>query len=213
LTEIYFLDRVEISIKFFLFSFVHKIYEMCTALNKFIRFNTFRCRIALESSAGRFRIGGQPEDLFDLMNYTDQEGCQIENCEDSFEDGEFEGGRVARSRDRVEADESIIGDNRPRNKHEMKRTEEKNGRLTRRRRYEKEAMQWHEGKQYRHKEPPHRSDTSEPKFRIKSMRSKITRKDQRRVVPNHYLNGDPERPNETFGGATVRNLFKREKMH
>jgi len=185
-------------------------YQICIILNKFIRFDIFRCRIALESSAGRFRIGGQPEDLFDLMNYTNQEGCQIENCEDSFEDGEFGAGRAARSRDRVEADESIIGDNRPRNKHEIKRTE--NGRLTRRRRYEKKATQ-HGGKQYRHKEPPHRPDTSEPELRVKSMRSKITRKDQRRVVPNHYLNGDPEGPNETFDGATVRNLFKREKMH
>ncbi|XP_012226789.1 uncharacterized protein [Linepithema humile] len=162
-----------------------------------------RCRIALESSAGRFRIGGQPEDLFDLMNYTDQESCRIENCEDSFEDGDVGVARAVRSRDRVEADESIIGDNRPRNKHEMKRTEETNGRLTRRRRYEKKATQRHGGKQYRHKEPPHRSDTSEPELRVKSMRSKITRKDQRRVVPDHYLNGDPEGPNETFGGATV----------
>lgn len=145
------------------------------------------------------------------MNYTDQESCQIENCEDSFEDGEFGAGLAARSRDLVEADESIIGDNRPRNKHEVKRTEETNGRLTRRRRYEKKATQRHGGKQYRHKEPPHRSDTSKPELRVKSMRSKITRKDQRRVVPNHYLNGDPEGPNETFGGATVRNLFKKKK--
>ncbi|XP_078041378.1 uncharacterized protein LOC144472297 [Augochlora pura] len=44
-----------------------------------------RCRIALESGMGRFRIGGQPEDLFDLMNRTSQDGCQTENCEEHVE--------------------------------------------------------------------------------------------------------------------------------
>ncbi|CAK9803919.1 hypothetical protein ANTPLA_LOCUS3869 [Anthophora plagiata] len=44
-----------------------------------------KCRIALESSTGRFKIGGQPDDLFDLMNRTSQNGCQTENCEKHVE--------------------------------------------------------------------------------------------------------------------------------
>lgn len=43
-----------------------------------------RCRVSLESSAGRFRIGGS-EDLYNLMNYTHQDGCYTENCQDFFE--------------------------------------------------------------------------------------------------------------------------------
>lgn len=57
-----------------------------------------RCRIALESSAGRFKIGGQPDDLFDLMNRTSQDGCQTENCEQHVEIvAEAARTRVARS--------------------------------------------------------------------------------------------------------------------
>ena len=44
-----------------------------------------RCRIALESSTGRFRIGGEPEDLYNLMNYTHQDACKTENCEELLE--------------------------------------------------------------------------------------------------------------------------------
>ena len=59
-----------------------------------------RCRIALESSAGRFKIGGQPDDQFDLMNRTSQDGCQTENCEQHVEIvAEAARTRVARSMD------------------------------------------------------------------------------------------------------------------
>nr|XP_034174845.1 uncharacterized protein LOC117601767 [Osmia lignaria] len=44
-----------------------------------------RCRIALESNTGRFKIGGQPNDVFDLMNHTSQDSCQTENCERHIE--------------------------------------------------------------------------------------------------------------------------------
>nr|XP_003699220.2 PREDICTED: uncharacterized protein LOC100879835 [Megachile rotundata] len=44
-----------------------------------------RCRIALESNSGRFKIGGQPTDIFDLMNHTSQDNCQTENCERHIE--------------------------------------------------------------------------------------------------------------------------------
>lgn len=40
-----------------------------------------RCRVALESSAGRFRIGGTTEDIYNLMNHTSQEPCRSEFCE------------------------------------------------------------------------------------------------------------------------------------
>lgn len=43
-----------------------------------------RCRIALESSTGRFSIGSS-EDIYSLMNYTHQDGCITENCQDIFE--------------------------------------------------------------------------------------------------------------------------------
>ncbi|GAB1869884.1 CUB domain-containing protein [Camponotus japonicus] len=170
-----------------------------------------RCRIALESSAGRFRIGGQPEDLFDLMNYSDQESCQIEDCEDSIESEGFARSsfsalaRVARSRYRFLEDESIIRDDRSRKEHDCRtrRGAETNRQLTRRRHYEKKATRWYGDRQYHHKEP-NRPGTSEPsRLRIKSMRSKITRQDQRRVAPNRYLNGDSERSNETFGSTTI----------
>ncbi|KYM98101.1 hypothetical protein ALC62_11447 [Cyphomyrmex costatus] len=166
-----------------------------------------RCRIALESNAGRFRIGGQPEDLFDLMNYTDQESCQMENCEDSFDSRE-KGSSVAKGQNRIEADESIIGDDWSRNEYSswipaMKHTTETNGQLARLRHYKKKAIQQYWGEQHRHKELPLKSDTSEPKLRIKSMRSKITRKNHRGVVPNHYFNNDSERPSETISRAMV----------
>lgn len=170
-----------------------------------------RCRIALESSAGRFRIGGQPEDLFDLMNYSDQESCQIEDCEGSVESEGFARSssalaRVARSRYRFLEDESI-GKDRSRNEHDCRtrRGAETNRQLTRRRHYDKKATRWYGDRQYHHKEPPNRPGTSEPsRLRVKSMRSKITRQDQRRVAPNRYLNGDSERPNETFGSTVSR---------
>ncbi|XP_071556462.1 uncharacterized protein [Temnothorax nylanderi] len=164
-----------------------------------------RCRVSLESHAGRFRIGGQPEDLFDLMNYTDQESCQMEDCEDSFESGEKGGSSIAWGREHVEADESIIGDDRSRNEHRsripaMRRTAETSGQLTKLRHYEKKATQRYSmGRQYRHKEMPPRFDTSEPKLRIKSMRPKITRKNHRGVV----FNGDSERPSEMISSATA----------
>ncbi|XP_011863628.1 PREDICTED: uncharacterized protein LOC105559725 [Vollenhovia emeryi] len=167
-----------------------------------------RCRVSLESHAGRFRIGGQPEDLFDLMNYTEQESCRMENCEDSFDSGERGGSSVAWGRDHFEADESIIGDDRSRNEQGSRipaprRTAETNGQLTRLRHYEKKAMLRHGGKQHRHKEPPPKFDTDESELRIKSMRSKVTRKNHRGVVPNGYFNGDPERPSEIIGSATA----------
>ncbi|XP_031846093.1 uncharacterized protein LOC116432805 [Nomia melanderi] len=85
-----------------------------------------RCRIAMESSAGRFKIGGQPDDLFDLMNRTSQDGCQTENCEQHVEivadvpetrvagsDGQYppknKPGRRRRSPDHEEELEFIIG--------------------------------------------------------------------------------------------------------
>uniref|UniRef100_A0ABD2XFV1 CUB domain-containing protein n=2 Tax=Trichogramma kaykai TaxID=54128 RepID=A0ABD2XFV1_9HYME len=40
-----------------------------------------RCRVELESSAGRFRIGGGHEDVYNLMNHTSQEACSTEFCE------------------------------------------------------------------------------------------------------------------------------------
>ena len=46
-----------------------------------------RCRIALESSAGRFKIGGTPDDLYNLMNHTSQEACRSEFCEQEHVDG------------------------------------------------------------------------------------------------------------------------------
>ena len=59
-----------------------------------------KCRIALESSAGRFKIGGQADDLFDLMNRTSQDGCQTENCEQHVEIvAEVTKTRIARSED------------------------------------------------------------------------------------------------------------------
>lgn len=193
-------------------------FNFIVAISIISKLFSHRCRIALESSAGRFRIGGQPEDLFDLMNYSDQESCQIEDCEDSLESEGLARSsftaltRVARSRDRLLEDESIIGDDRLRNGHNCRtrRASETNRQLTRH--YEKKAARrWYRDRQYHHKEPPNRSGTSEPRLRIKSMRSKITRQDQRRVDPNRYLNGDPEKPNETFGSATVRNSFKRKR--
>ncbi|XP_014473093.1 PREDICTED: uncharacterized protein LOC106743607 [Dinoponera quadriceps] len=166
-----------------------------------------RCRVALESSAGRFRIGGQPEDLFDLMNYTDQKGCQIENCEDSLEPK----GLGQASTERIARDESVIriGDNWPGDNNGQipameLGSEETSERLMRQRHYEKKAAR-HRGKQYR-KEPAHKFDASESRHapRLKSMRSKVTRKDQRRVVvPNCYLSGDFERRDETAGSAMV----------
>lgn len=188
---------------------------------KFLHRHLFshRCRIALESSAGRFRIGGQPEDLFDLMNYSDQESCQIEDCEDSVESEGFARAsaltRVARGRYRFLADESIIGNDRSiGNEHDCRtrRSPETNGQLTRRRHYEKKATRWYGDRQYHHKEPPNRPGTSEPsRLRVKSMRSKITRQDQRRVAPNRYLNGDSERPNETFGSSTTVSRSSRKE--
>ncbi|CAL7936041.1 unnamed protein product [Xylocopa violacea] len=83
-----------------------------------------RCRIALESTAGRFKIGGQLDDLFDLMNRTSQDSCQTENCEQHVEIvadgtgvvGSYEGHpdgirarRASRSLDHEEELEFIIG--------------------------------------------------------------------------------------------------------
>lgn len=153
------------------------------------------------------------------MNYSDQESCQIEDCEDSVESEGFARSsssalaRVARSRYRSLADESIIGNDRSRNEHDCRtrRRAETNRQLTRRRHYEKKATRWYGDRQYHHKEPPNRPGTSEPsRLRIKSMRSKITRQDQRRVAPNRYLNGDSERPNETFGSTTVSRSSRKE---
>lgn len=45
-----------------------------------------RCRISLESTAGRFKIGGVNDDVYNLMNYTVQDGCRTENCEYHLED-------------------------------------------------------------------------------------------------------------------------------
>lgn len=145
------------------------------------------------------------------MNYTDQESCQMENCEDSF-DSEEKGSSITRGQDRVEADESIIADDQSGNEDSsrilaMKRTAETDGQLTRLRHYEKKMIQRYRGKQYRHKELPPKSGTSEPRLRIKSMRSKITRKNHRGVVSNRYLN-ESERPSKMIGSATVCSPFK-----
>jgi len=143
----------------------------------------------------------------------------MENCEeDSFDSGEKGGSSsVVRVHHRVEADESIIGDDWPKNERnsripEIKRTAETNGQLTRLRHYKKKAIQRYRREQHRHKELPLKSDTSEPKLRIKSMRSKITSKN-RGVVPNRYFNGDSERPSETIGSATVCSSFKLKERH
>ena len=45
-----------------------------------------RCRISLESNSGRFRIGGTPEDIYNLMNRTSQESCKSEFCEQEHVD-------------------------------------------------------------------------------------------------------------------------------
>lgn len=69
-----------------------------------------KCRIGLESGAGRFKIGGQLDDTFDLMNRTSQEGCQTENCEEHVEAEAEKSGRGRRSpEDREEEVEFIIG--------------------------------------------------------------------------------------------------------
>jgi len=137
------------------------------------------------------------------MNYTDQESCQIENCEDAFEPKGTQGqsfsilGRVARNRDRVEMDESIIKDNRSANKNNgqifaiERDAEQTTGQLTRWKQHEKKTMLRHREKQYHRKELLDESNAKEPRLRIKSMHSKVTRKDQRRrVIPNRYLNGE-----------------------
>lgn len=182
-----------------------------------------RCRVALESSAGRFRIGGQPEDLFDLMNYTDREGCPTEDCEDSLDalDSRNSGspsGELARARNRAEEarDRTVVGiaddwpriSNNERNGSTTRRVGETNGRSTRRRHYERKATR-PRGKQYR-EEPGDVFDTSKPRLHVKSMRSKITRKDERRVAPDRYLDGEFERRVDgtaVDGSTTVRKLF------
>ncbi|XP_017764561.1 PREDICTED: uncharacterized protein LOC108553972 [Eufriesea mexicana] len=85
-----------------------------------------KCRIALESNAGRFKIGGQPDDLFDLMNRTSEDICQTESCEQHveivaevtktrvtrsgrYEEKEARARRRARSPDHEEELEFIIG--------------------------------------------------------------------------------------------------------
>ncbi|XP_011152233.1 uncharacterized protein LOC105190915 isoform X1 [Harpegnathos saltator] len=163
-----------------------------------------RCRVALESSADRFRIGGQPEDLFDLMNYGEQESCRIENCEDSLEPKSLgqtsSAERLARARDRADArDEPAIGigDNWPRDNNGQAAAaagprrggEEASERLMRQRHYEKKAAR-RRGRQYR-KEPPNNNkfDASVSRPRLKSG---TTRKDQRKL-PNRHLAGDFER--------------------
>ncbi|XP_066593002.1 uncharacterized protein [Prorops nasuta] len=52
-----------------------------------------RCRIAFESTLGRFKIGSQLDDAYNLMNYTSQLGCQTENCEQHVENSLGESGR------------------------------------------------------------------------------------------------------------------------
>lgn len=138
----------------------------------------------------------------------------MENCEDSSDSGEKDGSSATWGRDHVEAEESIIGDDRSRNEHgnrilTMKRTAETNG-LPRLRHREKKAMQRYVGRQLRHKELPSKFDTSESKPRIKSMRRKITKKSHRGVVPNRYFNGDSERSSEMIGSATVSSLRSRK---
>lgn len=159
------------------------------------------------------------------MNYTDQESCQIENCEDSLEPkglgqtSSTERG-VAKDRNRVDArDESVIGieDNWPRDNNgqvpaiELE-SEETSERLMRQRHYEKKAARRARGKQYR-KEPANKFGASESRRKpgLKSMRSKVTRKDQRRLAPNRYPNGDFDKQEETVGSAMVRKSFERHK--
>ncbi|XP_003425330.1 uncharacterized protein LOC100680281 [Nasonia vitripennis] len=82
-----------------------------------------RCRIALESSAGRFKIGGTSEDLYNLMNHTSQEPCRSEFCEQEHVDGgamlpsadqpEEQRTMPRTQTDRDEEDEIIIGQNQP----------------------------------------------------------------------------------------------------
>lgn len=132
----------------------------------------------------------------------------MEDCEESFDSGEKGGSSVAWGRRHVEADESIIGDDQTGNEHNsripaMRRAAETNGQLTRLRHHKKKAMQQNMEQRYRHKESPSRF---EPELRVKSMRSKITRKKHRGLVPNRYFNGDFERPSEMIGSATVCSL-------
>ncbi|KZC04662.1 hypothetical protein WN55_00738 [Dufourea novaeangliae] len=69
---------------------------------------SIRCHVALESSTGRFKIGGQQDDLFDLMNRTSQDSCQTENCEQHVEIvAEVPKTRVARS------DRRYLPENKP----------------------------------------------------------------------------------------------------
>lgn len=159
------------------------------------------------------------------MNYTDQEGCQTENCDDSVEPkglGQTSSAQekgIARDRSVEARDESVfeIGDNWPRNNNGQAlpalqlKSEETSERLMRQRHYEKKAAR-RRGKQYR-KEPANKFDASELRHepRLKSMRPRVTKKDQRRVAPNSYLSGDFERRGETVGSAMVRKSFERDK--
>lgn len=150
------------------------------------------------------------------MNYTDQEGCQIENCEDSLEPKRLgqtsSSERVVQDRSVAGAeDESVIGDNWPRDDNdgqipvaELKSEETTSQRLMRQRHHERKAAR-HRGKQYR-KESPNEFDAStRHESRLKSMRPKITRKGQRRVPSSsRYLDGDFEKRDGTLAGAMVR---------
>ncbi|XP_024940561.1 uncharacterized protein LOC107268367 isoform X2 [Cephus cinctus] len=78
------------------------------------------CRMSLESVTGRFKIGGVLEDSFNLMNYTSQDGCHTENCEQHVEVNSAHKSilsnkeeprliRSLKSLDQDEEDEIIIG--------------------------------------------------------------------------------------------------------
>ncbi|XP_023245040.1 uncharacterized protein LOC106638001 [Copidosoma floridanum] len=77
-----------------------------------------RCRVAMESSAGRFRLGGSPEDLYNLMNHTSQEACRSEFCEQEHVQADQQ-----LQSDRDDEDEMMIlpASPRPIKKHERKR--------------------------------------------------------------------------------------------
>lgn len=144
------------------------------------------------------------------MNYTNQEACQIENCEEPLESKSigrsFSNESLAWNYESAEVDESIIRHrfkNNRRNDNSqipmMKNIEETDRQLTRQRHHEKKAIrrrenQYHQGisdkfntgKLSRQSRPP------------RSMHSKTITRDRRKIIPtaNRYLSGHLKRKNQ-----------------
>ncbi|KAL7301242.1 hypothetical protein TKK_0006204 [Trichogramma kaykai] len=105
-----------------------------------------RCRVELESSAGRFRIGGGHEDVYNLMNHTSQEACSTEFCEQehvelgsmampSADQPEEERINLNRPKtDLDELDEIIIGQEKPSEEEENSRQQQQQQQSKKRRR-------------------------------------------------------------------------------